>query len=157
MPWLRPRAGRLTGCLPALPPLRTHNRQGDVKGEGGLDDATGTNKFGGGASMKQTSAVVNLTSIKEDDDEEKVRQGWEWWRGRKGAATAGDRGDTQPSSFLEAMLLLPAGHRLPHSFPAHCHVVTSVQGLWGMKGLNFKLPAWVIGKNEEKEREKEKK
>ncbi|KAI3438791.1 hypothetical protein D9Q98_001208 [Chlorella vulgaris] len=45
--------------------------EGDVKGEGGLDDATGTNRFGGGASMKQTSAVVNLTNIKEDDDEEK--------------------------------------------------------------------------------------
>lgn len=49
--------------------------QGAVKGEGGLDDATGTNKFGGGASMKQTSAAVDLTQIKEKDDEEKVR-GW---------------------------------------------------------------------------------
>jgi hypothetical protein len=46
--------------------------QGDVKGEGGLDDATGTNKFGGGASMKQTSSSVDLTRIKEEDDEEKV-------------------------------------------------------------------------------------
>ncbi|KAL4419412.1 hypothetical protein ABPG77_003386 [Micractinium sp. CCAP 211/92] len=45
--------------------------EGEVKGEGGLDDATGTNRFGGGASMKQTSAVVDLTSIKERDDEEK--------------------------------------------------------------------------------------
>lgn len=43
-----------------------------MKGEGGLDDATGTNKFGGGASMKQTSAVVDLTKIQEKDDEEKV-------------------------------------------------------------------------------------
>lgn len=45
--------------------------EGEVKGEGGLDDATGTNRFGGGASMKQTSAVVDLTKIKERDDEEK--------------------------------------------------------------------------------------
>ncbi|KAL4425500.1 hypothetical protein ABPG75_009516 [Micractinium tetrahymenae] len=45
--------------------------EGEVKGEGGLDDATGTNRFGGGASMKQTSAVVDLTQIKEADDEEK--------------------------------------------------------------------------------------
>ena len=51
------------------PPPRSP--QGDVKGEGGLDDATGTNRFGGGASMKQTSAVVDLTSIKEEDDDEK--------------------------------------------------------------------------------------
>ena len=48
--------------------------QGDVKGEGGLDDATGANKYGGGASLKQTSAVVNLTNVKERDDEEKVRR-----------------------------------------------------------------------------------
>ena len=46
--------------------------QGGVKGEGGLDDATGTNRFGGGASMKQTSATVDLTRFTEKDDEEKV-------------------------------------------------------------------------------------
>ena len=51
-------------CIP--PP------QGGVKGEGGLDDATGTNRFGGGASMKQTSATVDLTRFTEKDDEEKV-------------------------------------------------------------------------------------
>lgn len=61
-----PAALRLTK-QPATTPL-----QGDVKGEGGLDDATGTNKFGGGASMKQTSSAVDLTKIKEKDDEEKV-------------------------------------------------------------------------------------
>ncbi|PRW59260.1 antibiotic biosynthesis monooxygenase [Chlorella sorokiniana] len=66
--------------------------EGAVKGEGGLDDATGTNKFGGGASMKQTSAVVDLTQIKEKDDEEK--------------------------------------------------------GLWGLKGVTFKLPDWMGGRKQ---------
>ena len=61
-------------CRLPVPPAP----QGAVKGEGGLDDATGTNKFGGGASMKQTSAAVDLTKVKEKDDEEKV-----------GAATVG--------------------------------------------------------------------
>lgn len=73
---------------PRLPPTTAAHHpppppQGDVKGEGGLDDATGTNKFGGGASMRQTSSVVDLTSIKEEDDEEKVRVGERGcWRGR---------------------------------------------------------------------------
>lgn len=56
-----------------------------MKGEGGLDDATGTNKFGGGASMKQSSSVVDLTKISEKDDEDKVGwvggrvgSGWGW-------------------------------------------------------------------------------
>ena len=55
--------------------------QGGVKGEGGLDDATGTNRFGGGASMKQTSATVDLTRFTEKDDEEKVGAvgGWVWF------------------------------------------------------------------------------
>ena len=48
-----------TGCSPidtiALMPIA------GPKGEGGLDDATGASKSaGGGASMKQTSRVVNL-------------------------------------------------------------------------------------------------
>ena len=39
------------------------------KGEGGLDDATGANKFGGGASYEQTSGAVNLGSL---DPEERL-------------------------------------------------------------------------------------
>ncbi len=63
----------LLAIFTQLPQYQTaHTLQGAVKGEGGLDDATGTNKFGGGASMKQTSAVVDLTKIQEKDDEEKV-------------------------------------------------------------------------------------
>lgn len=38
------------------------------KGEGGLDDATGAGGAGG-ASMKQTSSTVNLTNIKEHEQE----------------------------------------------------------------------------------------
>lgn len=45
--------------------------EGGPKGEGGLDDATGASKMGGGASFKQTSGVVDLTQVVEDDDEEK--------------------------------------------------------------------------------------
>jgi len=39
------------------------------KGEGGLDDATGANKFGGGASYQQTSSAVDLGNL---DPEERV-------------------------------------------------------------------------------------
>ena len=39
------------------------------KGEGGLDDATGANKFGGGASYQQTSSAVDLGSL---DPEERM-------------------------------------------------------------------------------------
>jgi quinol monooxygenase YgiN len=45
--------------------------QGGPKGEGGLDDATGASGAAGGASYKQTSSTVDLTSIKEDDDDDK--------------------------------------------------------------------------------------
>lgn len=45
--------------------------QGGPKGEGGLDDATGASGSSGGASMKQTSATVDLTNIEEEPGERK--------------------------------------------------------------------------------------
>ncbi|KAK9864744.1 hypothetical protein WJX84_005662 [Apatococcus fuscideae] len=44
--------------------------QGGPKGEGGLDDATGASGAAGGAGLKQTSATVDLGSVKEDAKEE---------------------------------------------------------------------------------------
>lgn len=41
--------------------------QGGPKGEGGLDDATGAGGAGG-ASMKQSSAVVNLGTVESDEE-----------------------------------------------------------------------------------------
>lgn len=42
--------------------------QGGPKGEGGLDDASGASGGAGGASMKQTSATVNLGKVRRGDE-----------------------------------------------------------------------------------------
>ena len=61
----RCRPTRARALPPPRPPPHLHPArvQGGPKGEGGLDDATGSNKYGGGASMKQTSAAVDLSEF----------------------------------------------------------------------------------------------
>ena len=130
-----------------------------MKGEGGLADATGTNTFGGGASMKQTSAVVNLTNIKEEDDEEKVGLGWgrgcveavlaaALWLCLRWGLVVGERISLGVSlwAYLSGRLV-PAAE---HGCEACGCLPPLLQGLWGIKGLDFKLPSWISGKEEEK-------
>lgn len=130
----------LPGHAPARPRSRPRSHpQGDVKGEGGLDDATGTNKFGGGASMRQTSSVVDLTKIKEQDDEEKVG-----WRGGPGGRPSGGL-PMLARGAAGAPACAPLGGRTcarPAPLPPPS------QGLWGMG--NFKLPDWITGKKDKK-------
>jgi hypothetical protein len=120
------------GLALPVPPLLASPLQGEVKGEGGLDDATGTNKFGGGASMKQTSAVVNLTSIREEDDEERVGDG----RGGgnaswpQGAVPRGMAAAWSGCRYKQAARCLgrPAGHLGPQGPQLQAAVVGRRQG-----------------------------
>ena len=48
--------------------LTSYNHVQGPKGEGGLDDATGATGSAGGASMKQTSSVVDLGKVRRGDE-----------------------------------------------------------------------------------------